>query len=105
LSSTPVCFHDLLREPIPDAAIVLLTEVSHAPSIWRLSRSDVRAILTRESDPDDLLTAICAAYDGLVLLSTPTAESLAALYGDQPLEDEDEFSEVITPRKTKGLKR
>ena len=96
--------HDVLREPISDTAIVLLTEVSHAPSISRLLRSGVRAILTRDSDPDDVLTAIYAAYDGLVLLSTPTAESLAAAYGDQPLEDEDEFSEEITPRETDVLR-
>src|SRR5713226_8773166 len=50
--------HDLLREPTSDAAIVLLTDVSHARSISRLLRSGVRAILSRESDPDDVLCAI-----------------------------------------------
>ncbi|HMH05973.1 MAG TPA: response regulator transcription factor [Terriglobales bacterium] len=96
--------HDLLLEPTSDAAIVLLTEVSHARSISRLLRSGVRAILSRESDPDDVLSAIHAAYDGLVLLSTATAESLAAVYGDQPLEVEDEFSEEITSRETDVLR-
>ena len=90
--------HDLLREPISGAAIVLLTDISDARSISRLLRSGVRAILSRESGPDDVLSAIYAAYDGLVLLSTPTAESLAAVYGDQPLEVEDELSEEITSR-------
>ena len=96
--------HDLLLEPTSDAAIVLLTEVSHARSISRLLRSGVRAILSRESDPDDVLSAIHAAYDGLVLLSTRTAESLAAVYGDQPLEAEDELSEEITSRETDVLR-
>jgi two-component system, NarL family, response regulator YdfI len=64
----------------------------------------VRAILSRESDPDDVLSAIYASYDGLVLLSTPTAESLAALFGDQPLEFEAELSEEITPRETDVLR-
>ena len=96
--------HDLVLEPTSDAAIVLLTEVSHARSISRLLRSGVRAILSRESDPDDVLSAIHAAYDGLVLLSTATAESLAAVYGDQPLEVEDEFSEEITSRETDVLR-
>ena len=96
--------HDVLLEPTSDAAIVLLTDVSHARSISRLLRSGVRAILSRESDPDDVLSAIYAAYDGLVLLSTPTAESLAAVYGDQPLEVEDELSEEITSRETDVLK-
>ena len=41
---------DLLLVPTPDAAIVLLTEVSDARSISRLLRSGVRAILSRESD-------------------------------------------------------
>jgi two-component system, NarL family, response regulator YdfI len=96
--------HGLLREPISETAIVLLTEVSHARSISRLLRSGVRAILSRESDPDDILSAIYAAYDGLVLLSTATAQSLAAVYGDQPLEVEDEFSEEITSRETDVLR-
>jgi DNA-binding NarL/FixJ family response regulator len=43
---------DFLLEPISEAAIVLLTEVSDARSISRLLRSGVRAILSRESDPD-----------------------------------------------------
>jgi DNA-binding NarL/FixJ family response regulator len=96
--------HDLLREPTWEAAIVLLTEVSDARSISRLLRSEVRAILSRESDPDDLLSAIYAAYDGLVLLSTPTAESLAAVYGDQPPDVEEELSEEITSRETEVLR-
>jgi NarL family two-component system response regulator YdfI len=95
---------DLLPEPRSDAAIVLLAEVSHGPTISRLLRSGVRAILSRESDADDIISAIYAAYDGLVLLSTATAESLAAVYGDQPLETEDELSEEITPRETDVLR-
>lgn len=95
---------DLLLEPTSDAAIVLLTEVTEARSISRLLRSGVRAILSRESDPDDVLSAIYASYEGLVLLSTPTAESLAALFGDQPLEVEAELSEEITSRETEVLR-
>jgi DNA-binding NarL/FixJ family response regulator len=67
-------------------------------------RIGVRAILSRESDPDNVLSAIYAVYDGLVLLSTATAESLAAVYGDQPLEVEDEVSEEITSRETGVLR-
>jgi NarL family two-component system response regulator YdfI len=95
---------DLLLEPTSDAAIVLLAEVSHPPSISRLLRSGVRAILSRESDADDIVSAIYAAYDGLVLLSTATAESLAAVYGDHPVETEDELSEETTPRETDVLR-
>jgi NarL family two-component system response regulator YdfI len=96
--------HDLLLEPTSEAAIVLLTEVSDARSISRLLRSGVRAILSRESEPDDVLSAIFAVYDGLVLLSMPTAESLAAVFGDQPLEVADELSEEITSRETDVLR-
>ncbi len=96
--------HDLLVQPTSDGAIVLLTEVSHARSISRLLRSGVRAILSRESDPDDVLSAIYASYDGLVLLSTPAAESLAGVYGDQSLEVEAELSEEITSRETDVLR-
>jgi len=95
---------DLLLEPRSDATIVLLREVSDGRLISRLLRSGVRAILPRESDADDLLSAIYAAYDGLVLLSTPTAEILAAAYGDQPLEVEDDLSEEITSRETDVLR-
>src|ERR1700722_18539659 len=90
--------HDLLVQPTSGGAIVLLTDISDARSISRLLRSGVRAILSRESETDDVLSAFYAAYDGLVLLSTATAESLAAVYGDQPLEVEDELSEEITSR-------
>jgi two-component system, NarL family, response regulator YdfI len=95
---------DLLPEPTLDAAIVLLTEVRDPRSISRLLRNGVRAILSRESDSDDILSAIYAAYDGLVLLSTPAAESLAAVYGDHPLEVESELSEEITSRETEVLR-
>jgi NarL family two-component system response regulator YdfI len=95
---------DLLLEPTSDAVIVLLTEVTDARSISRLLRSRVRAILSRESDPDDILSAIYAAYDGLVLLSTPAAERLAAVYGDQSLEVEAELSEEISSRETDVLR-
>ena len=95
---------DLSVGPISEAAIVLLSEVHDARSVARLLRIGVRAILSRESDPDDVLSAIYAAYDGLVLLSTPAAESLAAVYGDQPLEVEHELSEEITSRETEVLR-
>ena len=95
---------DLLHVPALDTAIVLLTEINDARSISRLLRSGVRAILSSESDPDDLLSAIYAAYDGLVLLSTSTAETLAAVYGDHPIEVGDELSEEITSRETEVLK-
>ena len=39
-----------------------------------------------------------------MLLSTSTAESLAAVYGDQPLEAEDELPEEITSRETDVLR-
>ena len=95
---------DLLLEPTSEAAIVLLTEVSDARSISRLLRSGVRAILSRESEPDDVVSAIFAVHDGLVLLSMPAAESLAAVFGDQPLQVEDELSEEITSRETDVLR-
>jgi NarL family two-component system response regulator YdfI len=95
---------DLLSEPSSQSAVVLLTEVIDARSISRLLRSGVRAILSRESDPDDVFSAIYAVYDGLVLLSAPIAESLASVYSDQSLESESELSEEITPRETDVLR-
>src|SRR5258708_4153764 len=91
-------------EATSSAAIVLITEVSDGRSISRLLRSGVRAILSRESDADNILSAIYAAYDGLVLLNITAAESLAAVYGDHPLEVESELSEEITARETDVLR-
>ena len=95
---------DLSLGPISEAAIVLLSEVHDARSVARLLRIGVRAFLSRASDPENVLSAINAVYDGLVLLNTATAERLAAVYGDQPLEDEDEVSEEITSRETEVLR-
>jgi len=64
------------------AAIVLIAEVGDGRSVSRLLRSGVRAILSRESDADNILSAIYAAYDGLVVLNITAARSLAAVYGD-----------------------
>jgi DNA-binding NarL/FixJ family response regulator len=91
-------------EPASNAAIVLITEVSDGRSISRLLRSGVRAVLSRESDTDDILSAIYAAYDGLVLLNTTAAESLTAIYGDHPFEVDGEPSEEITSRETDVLR-
>ena len=95
---------DLLHEPISDAVIVLLTAVSDARSISRLLRNRTRAILSRESDPDDVISAIYAAQDGLVLLSAPAAASLAAVYDDRALEVEIGSSEEMTSRETEVLR-
>jgi DNA-binding NarL/FixJ family response regulator len=94
----------LSLEPTSGAAIVLITEVSDGRSISRLLRSGVRAILSRESDADNILSGIYAAHDGLVLLNTTAAESLAAVYGDHPLEVESELPEEITARETDVLR-
>jgi len=95
---------DLSLDPTSQSAIVLLTEVTDARSISRLLRSGVRAILSKESDPDDVFSAIYAVYDGLVLLSAPIAESVASVYRDQSPESESELSEEITPRETDVLR-
>jgi two-component system, NarL family, response regulator YdfI len=96
--------HDLSLDPTSQSAIVLLTEVTDARSVSRLLRSGVRAILSRESDSDDVFSAIYAAYDGLVLLSTSIAKSLASIYSDRSPEEETELSEEITPRETDVLR-
>jgi NarL family two-component system response regulator YdfI len=95
---------DVLLEPPSAAAIVLLTEISDARSIAHLLRTGVRAILSGASDPEEILSAIYAAHDGLVLLSPAAAETLAAVYGDPSLEFEAELSEEITSRETDVLR-
>ena len=84
------------------AAIVLLTETAGARDVSRLLKAGVRAILARESDADDIVAAIYAAYRGQVLLSAEAAESLAAVFGDH--QEEDAMREEITPREAEVLR-
>jgi DNA-binding NarL/FixJ family response regulator len=87
----------------PTAAIVLLTEITDARSLSRLLKAGARSILPRESDPDEIVSAIYAAYSGNVLVSAQAAESLAAVYGDREAAA-DEFAEEITSREAEVLR-
>jgi two-component system, NarL family, response regulator YdfI len=87
----------------PTAAIVLLTEITDARRLSRLLKAGARSILPRESDPDEIVSAIYAAYSGNVLLSPQAAESLAAVYGDREAAA-DEFAEEITSREAEVLR-
>jgi DNA-binding NarL/FixJ family response regulator len=81
---------------------VLLTETPEARAISRWLKSGVRAILPRESDAEDIVSAIYAAYSGHVLLAAEAAEKLAAIYGEQEPEPDD--VEGITPREADVLR-
>jgi len=85
------------------AAIVLLTEIGDGRTISRLLKAGVRSILPRETDPDEIISAIYAAYSGHVLLSAQAAENLAAVYGDREPEAE-ELAEEITAREAEVLR-
>ena len=87
----------------PAAPIVLLTEITDARTVSRFLKTGVRSILPRESDPDDIVSAIYAAYSGKVLLSAQAAESLATIYGDREAAA-DELAEEITSRETEVLR-
>jgi DNA-binding NarL/FixJ family response regulator len=95
---------DSLPEALPASAatIVFLTEISAARDISRLLKSGVRAILARESDADDIVAAIYAAYRGQVLLSAEAAESLAAVFGDH--QEDSAMLEEITMREAEVLR-
>jgi two-component system, NarL family, response regulator YdfI len=90
--------------PQSAAAIVLLTDVADSRTISRYLKAGVRAILPRESDSDEIVAAIYAAYGGQVLLSAQVADSLAAIFADHESDDEAELSEEITPRETEVLR-
>ena len=80
------------------AAVVLMTEIAAAREISRLLKSGVRAILPRESDADDVIAAIYAAYRGQVLLSPEAADRMAAVFRDpeeNPGKDSEEESDVV----------
>ena len=86
------------------SAIVLLTDAEDARVISRLLKTGVRAVLPRESDADEIVAAIYAAYGGQVLLSAEAAENLAAVYGDSEAELDDALVEEITPREIEVLR-
>jgi two-component system, NarL family, response regulator YdfI len=87
------------------SSLVLLSEANEARAVSRLLRAGVRAILPRESDPEEIVSAIFAAYSGLVLLSASAAESLAAVFRDHEPELADELREEITTREIEILRR
>jgi len=95
---------DSLPEALPAIAarIVFLTETSGARDISRFLKSGVRAILARESDADDIVAAIYAAYRGQVLLSAEAAQNLAAVFGDQ--QEDSAMLEEITAREAEVLR-
>jgi len=84
------------------AAIVFLTDAAGARNISRFLKAGVRAILARESDADDIVAAIYAAYRGQVLLSAEAAQSLAAIFGDEP--EEAAMVEEISAREAEVLR-
>jgi len=84
------------------AAIVFLTDAAGARNISRFLKVGVRAILARESDADDIVAAIYAAYRGQVLLSAEAAQSLAAIFGDEP--EEAAMVEEISAREAEVLR-
>jgi two-component system, NarL family, response regulator YdfI len=88
----------------PSAAIVLLTSAPDARTIALWLKAGVRSILARDSEADEILSAIYAAYAGNVLLSAEAAEQLAAVFGDNNSGSEDEFTEEITPREAEVLR-
>jgi NarL family two-component system response regulator YdfI len=83
---------------------VLLTDVRDGRVISRLLRAGVRAILPRECDPEEIVSAIFAAYSGLVLLSASAADSLAATFRDHGPEIADELPEEMTTREIEILR-
>jgi two-component system, NarL family, response regulator YdfI len=85
------------------AAVVLLTQVTDARTVSRLLKAGVRSILPRESDADEIVSAIYAAYSGHVMLSAAVAENLAAIYGDHEPEV-DQPAEEITSREAEVLR-
>ncbi len=87
-----------------ECPLVVLTDSSDARTISRLLLAGARAILPRESDPEEIVSAIFAAYSGLVLLGASGAESLAAIFRDHPPEATEEPVEEITPREIEILR-
>ena len=85
------------------AAIVLLTQHTDARTTARLLKAGVRSILPRDSDGEEIVSAIYAVYGGHVLLSAEAAEQLAAVYGDEP-QTADEPTEEVTPREGEVLR-
>ena len=79
-----------LLSALPEApaapVVVVLMEGAHRADILRLVQSGVRAVIARDSDPQEIAAAIESARDGLVVFSpeildlvVPTAMELAGV--------------------------
>lgn len=88
----------------PSAAIVLFASAPDARTISLWLKAGVRSILARDSEPDEIVSAIYAAYSGNVLLSAEAAEQLAAIFSDNDSGSDEELTEEITPRETEVLR-
>jgi DNA-binding NarL/FixJ family response regulator len=72
--------HALLTR-FPAMRIVVLTSFSTAESLWQLFRAGVRAVLHRDTAPEDLVTALRAVQSGHTLLGAHATKGLFATDG------------------------
>lgn len=93
--------------PVPSPTdgnpVVVLIDAPSAEWTASALRSDVKAVLPREVEPDELVQAIHAAYAGLVLLDPETAHGLAARV-PRPVQPRSATQEPLTAREVEVLR-
>ena len=108
----------LVDLPIPDAsftstaaaldqggiAVVALIDAVDAAWTARVLRAGVRGLVSRESTPAEIRSAIQAASSGMVLLDSDLARELVAHRGIDASESTLETVEELTPREIEVLR-
>jgi len=90
-------------DPAVDMPIVALIDDPDATWTAQALRSGVKAILPRESDMEDVLAAVQAAYAGMVFLDPEVADELVAKIRT-PSDQESEMADDLTPREIEVLR-
>jgi len=79
--------------------VVLLAEVADAPLLYAALRSNIRAVLSPEASPEEIVAAVTGAAAGLVTLQPAGLELLS--HGTRPLSDA--LDDPLTPRELEVL--
>jgi NarL family two-component system response regulator YdfI len=84
-------------------SLVVLVDGLRRAEVLRVLHSGVRAVLLRESHPDEITAALQAARDGLAVLSLEILELLLPRSYDAAETEDRGLEEALTPREAEVL--
>jgi DNA-binding NarL/FixJ family response regulator len=84
-------------------AVVLMTGTLGRSELRRVLQSGVRAVLSRDVAPAELVAAIESVSNGLAVITTEDLETLLPTSSEMPVGDELAVGEPLTSRETEVL--